>query len=67
LEGDQAYLDNQLLLGKNKKFAQCWIGSNLVTKVINDQKIEIQISPKKRQIHSAYRLKNLLTPKHQKI
>jgi hypothetical protein len=34
-EGDYAYLDNQLFLGKNKKLAQRWIGPYLVKKVIN--------------------------------
>ena len=29
-EGDFEYLDNQLFLGKNKKFVQRWIGPYLV-------------------------------------
>ncbi len=31
VEGDYAYLDNQLFFGKNKKLAQPWIGPHLVT------------------------------------
>jgi hypothetical protein len=58
-EGDYAYLDNQLFLGKNKKLAQPWIGPYLVTKVINEQNVELKISPKRAQIHSAYRLKKI--------
>jgi hypothetical protein len=60
-EGDYAYPDNQLFLGKNKKFARRWIGPYLVTKVNNDQNIELQISHTRKQVHSAYRLKKLLT------
>jgi hypothetical protein len=66
-EGDYAYLDNQLFLGKNKKLAQRWIGPYLVKKVINDQNVELQISPKREQIHSAYRLKKFIDPKSSKI
>jgi hypothetical protein len=55
---DYAYLDNQLFLGK--KLAQRWIGPYLVTKVINDQNVELQISHKRKQVHSAYRLKKLV-------
>ena len=66
-EGDFAYLDNQLFLGKNKKFAQRWIGPYLVTKVLNDQNVELQISPRKNQIHSAYRLKKFIDPKKSKF
>ena len=46
-EGDYAYLDNQLFLGKNKKLSQRWIGPYLVKKVINEQNVELQISPKR--------------------
>jgi hypothetical protein len=67
LEGDQAYLDNQLFLGKNEKFAQRWIGPYLIIKVINDQNIELQVSPKRRQIPSAYTLKKFIDPRNQKI
>jgi hypothetical protein len=42
-QGDYTYLDKQLFLGKNKKFALRWIGPYLVTKAINDQKVELQI------------------------
>jgi hypothetical protein len=55
IEGDYAYLHNQLFLGK--RFAQRWIGPYLVTQVINDQNIELLISLKRRQIHSAYQVK----------
>jgi hypothetical protein len=41
-EGDYAYLDNQLFLGKNKKLSQRWIGPNLVKKVIKEQNVELQ-------------------------
>jgi hypothetical protein len=67
MEGDYAYLDNQLFLGKNKKFAQLWIGPYLVTQVINNQNIELQISPKKQQIHSAYCVKKFISPETSKF
>jgi hypothetical protein len=60
-------LDNQLFLGKNKKLAQRWIGPYLVKKVINDQNFERQISPKRAQVHSAYRLKKFIDPKSSKF
>jgi hypothetical protein len=66
-EGDYACLDNQLFLGKNKKLAQRWIGPYLVTKVINEQNVELQISPKRTQIHSANRLKKFIDPKTSKF
>jgi hypothetical protein len=66
-EGDYAYLDNQLFLGKNKKLAQRWIGPYLVKRVINEQNVELQISPKRNQIHSAYRLKKFIDPKQSKF
>jgi hypothetical protein len=66
-DGDYAYLDNQLFLGKNKKLAQRLIGLYLVKKVINDQNVELQISPKRDQIHSAYRLKKFIDPKTSKF
>ncbi len=66
-EGDYAYLDNQLFLGKNKKLSQRWIGPYLVKKVINEQNVELQISPKREQIHSAYRLKKIHRSKTVKI
>ena len=66
-EGDYAYLDNQLFLGKNKKLSQRWIGPYLVKKVINEQNVELQISPKKVQVHSAYRLKKFIETKNIKI
>ena len=66
-EGDMAYLDNQLFLGKNKKFSQRWIGPYKVTKVLNEQNIELQISPKRRQVHSAYRLKKFIDPANSKF
>ena len=53
-EGDYAYIDNQLFLGKNKKLSQRWIGPYLVKRVTNEQNVELQISPKREQIHSAY-------------
>jgi hypothetical protein len=56
-------LDNQLFLGKNKKFSQRWIGPYLVKKVISEKNLELQISPKRVQIHSAYRLKKFIDPK----
>jgi hypothetical protein len=52
---------------KNKKLAQQWIGPYLVTKVINEQNVELQILPKKIQIHSAYRLKKFVDPKTSKF
>ncbi len=67
LEGDFAYLDNQLFLGKNKKLSQRWIGPYLVTRVLNEQNVELQISPKRRQIHSAYRLKKFISPELSKF
>jgi hypothetical protein len=66
-EGDYAYLDNQLFLGKNKKLSQWWIGPYLVKKVINEQNVELQISPKRAQVHSAYRLKKFIDPKLSKF
>ncbi len=66
-EGDFAYLDNQLFLGKNKKLSQRWIGPYLVTKVINEQNVELQISPRRKQVHSAYRLKKFIDPKLSKF
>ena len=66
-EGDYAYLDNQLFLGKNKKLSQRWIGPYLVKKVINEQNVELQISPKRVQVHSAYRLKKFIDPKTSKF
>jgi hypothetical protein len=47
--------------------AQRWIRPYLVTKVVNEQNIELQISPKRTQIHSAYRLKKFVDPKSSKI
>jgi hypothetical protein len=67
VEGDYAYIDNQLFLGKNKKLSQRWIGPYLVTKVINDQNVELQMSPKRVQVHSAYRLKKFIDPKASKF
>jgi hypothetical protein len=55
-------LDNQLFLGKNKKWSQRWIGPYLVKKVINNQNVELQISPKRAQVHSAYRSKKFVDP-----
>jgi hypothetical protein len=66
-QGDYAYLDNQLFLGKNKKLAQQWIGPYLVTKAINEQNVQLQISPKRTQIHSAYRLKKFVDLKSSKF
>jgi hypothetical protein len=66
-EGDYAYLDNQLFLGKNKKLSQRWIGPYLVKRVINEQNVELQIFPKREQIHSAYRLKKFIDPKLSKF
>jgi hypothetical protein len=66
-EGDYAYRDNQLFLGKNKKLSQRLIGPYLVKRVINEQNVELQISPKRAQIHSAYRLKKFIDPKQSKI
>ena len=66
-EGDFAYLDNQLFLGKNKKFAQRWIGPYLVTEVLNYQNVGLQISPRRTQVHSAYRLKKFIDPKNSKF
>jgi hypothetical protein len=66
-EGDYSFLDNQLFLGKNKKLSQRWIGPYLVKKVINHQNVELQISPKRAQVHSAYRLKKFIDPKTSKF
>jgi hypothetical protein len=66
-EGDYVYLDNHLFLGKNKKISQRWIGPYLVKKVINDQNVELQISPKRVQVHSAYRLKKFIDPNSSKF
>ena len=38
-----------------------------MTKVINEQNVELQISPKRTQIHSAYRLKKFVDPKSSKF
>jgi hypothetical protein len=38
-----------------------------VTKVIKEKNVELQISPKRTQIHSAYRLKKLIDPKASKF
>ena len=40
-EGDMVFVDNQLFLGKNKKFSAKWTGPFLVTKVINEQNVEV--------------------------
>jgi hypothetical protein len=45
-QGDYAYLDNQLLLGKNKKLLQRWIEPYLVKKVINEQKVSYKFPQK---------------------
>ena len=37
--GDSVYIDNQLFLGKNKKFAIRWLGPFKVTKIINEQNV----------------------------
>jgi predicted ABC-class ATPase len=66
-EEDYAYFDNQIFLGKNEKLSQRWIGPYLVKKVINKQNVELQISPKRTQIHSAYRLKKFIDPKASKF
>jgi hypothetical protein len=66
-EGNNAFLDNQLFLGKNKKLSQRWIGPYLGKKVINDQNVELHISPKRAQVHSAYRLKKFVDPKSSKF
>jgi transcription-repair coupling factor (superfamily II helicase) len=66
-EGDYAYIDNQLFLGKNKKLSQRWIGPYLVKRVINEQNVELQISLKRADIHSAYRLKKFIDPKQSKF
>ncbi len=52
---------------KNKKLAQQWIGPYLVTKVINEQNVELQISPKRTQIHSDYRLKKFIDTRTSKF
>ena len=49
-------------MGKNKKFSAKWTGPFLVTKVINEQNVEVQISPRRRAIHSVYRLKKFIDP-----
>jgi hypothetical protein len=54
-------------LEKIKKLVQRWIGPYLVKKVINDQNVELQISPKRAQVHSAYRLKKFIDPKSSKV
>jgi hypothetical protein len=59
-DGNYAFLDNQLFQGKNKKVAQRWIGPYLITTVSNDQNVDLQISPNRKQIHSAYRLKKFI-------
>ena len=38
-----------------------------MTKVVNKQNVELQISPKRTQIHSAYRLKKFVDPKSSKF
>jgi hypothetical protein len=53
--------------GEKKKFAQRWIGPYIVTKVINDQSVELQIPPKITQVHSAYRLKKFINPANSKF
>ncbi len=53
------YLDNQLV---GKKLAPRCIGPYLVTKVINNQNVKLQISAKRTQIHSAYKLKKFVNP-----
>ncbi len=47
--------------------SQRWIGPYLVKKVINDQNVELQISPKRAQVHSAYILKKFIDPKSSKF
>ena len=65
-EGDMVFVENQLFLGKNKKFSAKWVGPFLVTKVINEQNVEVQISPRRRAIHSVYRLKIFIDPEKSK-
>ena len=52
---------------KIKKLSQRWIGPHLVKRVINEQNVELEISPKRKQIHSAYRLKKFIDPKQSKF
>jgi hypothetical protein len=57
-EGYFAHLANQAFLGKNKKIVQRWIGPYLVTRVINDLSVKMQILPKRILLHLAYILKS---------
>ena len=65
--GDKVYVDNQVFLKKNKKFAQQWTGPYLVTDVINEQNVELQMTPRRRGVHSVYRLKKFIDPEDSKF
>ena len=66
VEGDMVFVENQLFLGKNKKFSAKWTGPFAVTKVINEQNVEVQISPRRKAVHSVYRLKKFIDPENSK-
>ena len=61
--GDKVWVDNQVFLNKNKKFAKKWTGPYLVTDVLNKQNVELQLTPRRRGIRSVYRLKKFVDPK----
>lgn len=41
-EGQQVWLDHHHFLGKTRKFAHHWKGPYIVTKIINDQNVEVR-------------------------
>jgi hypothetical protein len=66
-EGDSAYIGNQVILGKNQKFANRWFGPYKATDVICEQKIELEKSPRKTQIHYVYTIKKFVDPEMSKF
>jgi hypothetical protein len=50
-----------------KNYHNGGFGPYLVKRVINEQNVDLQISPKREQIHSAYRLKKFIDPKRSKF
>ena len=63
--GDKVLIDNQLFVAKNKKFAPMWIGTFVITKNINEQKVDVII--KKISIYNVCRLKKFMDPDKSKF
>ena len=41
--GDKVIIDYQLFVVKNKMFSPMWIGPSVITKIINEQNVEVKI------------------------